>query len=228
MKATAQQLQHLLAQYGWQPQSISDDVITLTYVGNDDEIGYPMFLLMEENWVRVNVPLLIAAVPSVSLLALRLNSEARLARLVVDDDETITAVVDINTENGLTYETFEIAIDAVTYLAETASPRLAAVAQNLPDPALLVTQPPTGAFTLNPNAAAWSGLESTQAERVAQEALAIVQNQEHFSGIDTFGNAWFAANNPELGQVWVQTRDNVIRAFGVNPQPRQFLSRGQT
>ncbi|MBK8024167.1 MAG: YbjN domain-containing protein [Chloroflexi bacterium] len=225
MTVTMQHLLDWLARYGWQAQTASEEAITLTFVGDDPEIGFPVFMLLEEDWLRINIPLLIPAVPPAALLALRLNDQSRLARLAVDNDEMIAATVDLDVAAELTYETFELALDAVTYLAETASPRLAAVASGLPDPVLPHLQAPAGPFTLHPKAAAWSGLPDSEAFPLAQAAERIVRDPANFSGTDTFGNAWFVDNAADGTQIWVQTRHNEIRAYGVNRQRRPFPRR---
>jgi hypothetical protein len=60
--------------------------------------------------------------PEFARLLLKLKHQSRLVRFAIDDRDHLTLCLDLHAESGLDYAQFEVALDALTYSAETAHP----------------------------------------------------------------------------------------------------------
>ena len=50
----------------------------------------------------------------------------------------------------------------------------------------------------------------------------VANDKDNFLGTDQYGNDWYAKNNPDGSQTWVEVRGNKIRNGGINSTPRPW------
>jgi hypothetical protein len=228
---TIERLQELLQMYGWRPTSVEHGFLTATFMTEDEAAAFLILIQSEGNWVRLSIPVYLPQAtehdwPALSELALRLNNESHLARFVLAPDRTLQPVADVYAENELDYEPFEVALDTLCYLAESAHPRLLAVAASQPDPGarLQMVPPPEGPFALANHVFVDSPFEDTPTSE--RFVMALVEDPANFVGVDVFGNYWFAQNDSEGGQYWAQMRDGVIWRVGRSKTVRPWRMNG--
>jgi hypothetical protein len=126
--------------FGWQPDRVEDGILLFTFLTEDEEVAFPVTMQIEDNWVRMTVPVFLPQVPEatwpeVARLALLFSNQTRLARYVLLDNGSLAVCTDVYAEDELPYEQFEVALDTLCFLAESTQPRLLAVANGQPDPA---------------------------------------------------------------------------------------------
>src|SRR5688500_6059674 len=122
---TIERLQELVELYGWRPTSVEHGFLTVTFMTEDQAAAFLILIQPEGNWVRLSIPLYLPQAtehdwPTLSELALHLNNESHLARFALAPDRTLQPVAVVYAENELEYGPFEVALDTLCYLAESA------------------------------------------------------------------------------------------------------------
>jgi len=116
-----------LQQYDWEFERAENNVLVTGFA--TEETRFLVVIQMAIPWLRLSVPAYLplptgAVWPDFARLLLKLNHQSRLVRFAMDDSEHLTLCLDLYTESGLDYAQFEVALDALTYVAETAYPYL--------------------------------------------------------------------------------------------------------
>jgi hypothetical protein len=125
-----------LKQYGWEFEQTEDDVIITDFAAG--EAHFLVAIQLAAPWLRLCIPAYLPTPaddrwPEVAKLLFRLNHQSRMVRFAADDHDQLTLCADLYTEGDLDYAQFEIALDALTYVAETAHPHLLEAIHPAPD-----------------------------------------------------------------------------------------------
>ncbi len=120
-------IESYLKQYNWDFERTEADTIITGFVA--DEAHFLVVIQLVAPWLRLSVPAYLPlpaneSWPEVAKLLFKLNHQSRMIRFGMDDHDQLTLSVDLYTEEGLEYFQFEIALDALTYIAETVHPHL--------------------------------------------------------------------------------------------------------
>src|SRR5262245_34624281 len=124
---TIERLQELVQAYGWRPTSVERNFLTVTFLTEDEVAAFLILIQPEGNWVRLSIPVYLPQATenewsALAELALELNNAFHLAHFVLAPDRTLQPVADVYAENDLSYDAFEVALDTLCYLAESAHP----------------------------------------------------------------------------------------------------------
>ena len=117
-------LEHYLTRYGWTFERYDETVVAVVDTAAGDLL---IAFQLSPPWLRLSAP---AYVPGRDRPAafyaqlLRLNDRARLVRFALDETDQVFPCVDLYLEPPLTFEQFALALDVLTYVAETALPHL--------------------------------------------------------------------------------------------------------
>jgi hypothetical protein len=118
--------------YGWKYEEINQDTILSGFAGESSE--FTMIVKISENWVVLSVaPLVERPKPECRINTLlylaSLNFHATLAKFSADENGHIVLTVELPVQ-GLTQDTFLIALEALCFYAEQQQQTILALANN--------------------------------------------------------------------------------------------------
>ncbi len=117
-------LELYLTRYGWTFERYDETLVAGVGTAAGDLL---IAFQLSPPWLRLSAP---AYAPGHDRPAafyaelLRLNDRARLVRFALDENDQVFPCVDLYLQPPPTYEQFALALDVLTYVAETALPHL--------------------------------------------------------------------------------------------------------
>lgn len=117
-------LEVYLNRYGWSFQKESEDIFITGFVSESSEENFLLSIQLLPPWLRFSIPFYLPPPTeenwgNLARLLLQLNYNSRQVYFGISDDEGISLITDVYVESGLDYEAFEMAIDLITYVAES-------------------------------------------------------------------------------------------------------------
>ena len=114
-----------LKKYGWEFHQSEDDVILTDFMSEDIEAVFLVVIQLASPWLRLSIPAYLPLQtdkPCLDLCQqiLKMNYLSRQVYFALGNSNEFILCTDLYVGSGLVYETFEIALDSLTYVAETA------------------------------------------------------------------------------------------------------------
>ena len=117
---------YFIDSYGWKYTKQSDDELLIVFTGENSNTEFHLVLGISENWLAITIwPYLFPFPPEKELEALKeickVNFDIKMARLAMKTSGEITLCIDLPL-NNLTESGFHLALDLITYYADTLHP----------------------------------------------------------------------------------------------------------
>lgn len=139
-------LEHYLTRYGWTYEKHGDVIVS------GMETAVAQFLVtfqFSPPWLRISLPIYAPGQARSAVFyarLLQLNDTTRLARFTLTEQGHVALSADIYCEPTLAYALFELNLDIITYIAETAFPQVMGEGQDGFDLKGLSRQPTRGSL----------------------------------------------------------------------------------
>lgn len=120
----AMTLENYITRYGWIYKRYDEALVAA--VGSDAG-DFPVAFQLSPPWLRLSAPILAPGrdrTIEYYTKLLELNERARLVRFAISETGSIMLCVDLYTNPPPTFEQFQLALDVLTYYAETSLPHL--------------------------------------------------------------------------------------------------------
>lgn len=118
------ELESYLNQYGWSFEKQDENILVTGFISENSEEKFLLIIELLSPWLRFRIPFYLPTPiqPNWDHIAkelLKVNYNSRQVYFGISDDEGIVLITDVFIGLNLSYEAFEVAIDLITYVAET-------------------------------------------------------------------------------------------------------------
>ena len=118
------ELESYLNQYGWSFEKQDENILVTGFVSESSDEKFLLIIELLSLWLRFRIPFYLPTpIQSdwdyITRELLKVNYSSRQVYFGISDDEGIVLITDIFIGLNLSYEAFEVAIDLITYVAET-------------------------------------------------------------------------------------------------------------
>jgi len=118
------ELESYLNQYGWSFEKQDENILVTGFVSESSDEKFLLIIELLSPWLRFRIPFYLPTpIQSkwdyIAKELLKVNYNSRQVYFGISDDEGIVLMTDIFIGLKLSYEAFEVAIDLITYVAET-------------------------------------------------------------------------------------------------------------
>ena len=122
--ASLTELENYLNQYGWSFERQGENALITGFISESSEEKFLLIIELLPPWLRFRIPFYLPTpIQSnwdyIAKELLKLNYNSRQVYFGISDDEGIVLIIDVFMELDFSYDTFEVAVDLITYVAET-------------------------------------------------------------------------------------------------------------
>ena len=115
-------LQKYLERYGWEYQTLQEETL-VTHFDTENDERFLITFQAEKPWLRISIPSFLTLPENVTsdflTKLLTLNADSRMVKFAIQND-IIVAMVELYYIETVSYKQFEVALDSLSYIAETA------------------------------------------------------------------------------------------------------------
>jgi len=118
------ELENYLDRYGWNFEKQEENTLITGFISESSKEKFLLIIELLPPWLRFRIPFYLPTPiqsnwDHIAKELLKLNYNSRQVYFGISDDEGIVLITDTFMGLDLTYDAFEVAVDLITYVAET-------------------------------------------------------------------------------------------------------------